>query len=122
MDLGTVETKLFVSDPRGPPKDKSKLSKWDMSKGRYNNVQEVVLDVRQIWWNTARFNGMDHSVTMGAKALMGVFDKQLSNMPAEVSLIFTLFGQTQLKERSWLIQTSPLHSSRHLSLRLCQRQ
>jgi bromodomain-containing factor 1 len=86
MDLATVETKLIVSDPRGPPKDKSKMGKWDESKGRYNSVAEVTLDVRQIFWNTARFNGPDHIITQAAKKLDGVFTKMVNNMPLEVSL------------------------------------
>lgn len=85
MDLSTVETKLIVSDPRGPPKDKSKMGKWDESKGRYNSVAEVTLDVRQIFWNTARFNGPDHLVTQAAKKLDVVFTKMVNNMPPEVS-------------------------------------
>jgi len=85
MDLGTVETKLIVSDPRGPPKDKSKMGKWDQSKGKYNSVADVSLDVRQIFWNTARFNGMDHVVTQAATRLDAVFAKMIANIPAEVS-------------------------------------
>jgi bromodomain-containing factor 1 len=86
MDLGTVETKLIVSDPRGPPKDKSKMGKWDQSKGKYNSVSDVVLDIRQIFWNTSRFNGSEHMVTQSALRLDGVLAKMLNNMPAEVSL------------------------------------
>lgn len=85
MDLSTVETKLIVSDPRGPPKDKSKMGKWDQSKGKYNSVADVSLDVRQIFWNTARFNGMDHLVTQAATRLDAVFGKMIANIPAEVS-------------------------------------
>lgn len=85
MDLGTVETKLYVSDPRGPPKDKSKMGKWDESKGKYNNVAEVVLDVRQIWWNTARFNGADSPFTQSAYRLDNIFNKALRSLPADVS-------------------------------------
>jgi len=85
MDLSTVETKLIVSDPRGPPKDKSKMGKWDQSKGKYNSVADVSLDVRQIFWNTARFNGMDHLVTQAATRLDAVFAKMIANIPAEVS-------------------------------------
>jgi bromodomain-containing factor 1 len=94
MDLGTVETKLIVSDPRGPPKDKSKMGKWDQSKGKYNSVADVSLDVRQIFWNTARFNGMDHVVTQAATRLDAVFAKMIANIPAEVS--FTLRIWTEL--------------------------
>jgi len=85
MDFGTVETKLIVSDPRGPPKDKSKMGKWDQSKGKYNSVSDVVLDIRQIFWNTSRFNGLEHMVTQAALRLDGVLVKMLNNMPAEVS-------------------------------------
>lgn len=85
MDLGTVELKLYVSDPRGPPKDKSKSNKWDESMGKYSNVAEVVLDVRQIWWNTARFNGKDHVVTQAANRLATTFNKALKALPVEVS-------------------------------------
>jgi hypothetical protein len=85
MDLATVETKLIVSDPRGAPKDKSRMGKWDESKGRYSNVAEITLDVRQIFWNTARFNGMEHLVTQAAKRLDAVFTKNVNNIPPEVS-------------------------------------
>lgn len=89
MDLGTVEQKLIVSDPRGPPKDKSKMKSWDPSKGSYGSVSEVVQDVRQIWENTRKFNGPDHLVTQQAKKLEEVFEKMVKNIPAEVSLINT---------------------------------
>lgn len=85
MDLGTVETKLIVSNPRGPPKDKSKMGNWDTSKGRYNSVSEVVQDVRQIWENTRMFNGADHVVSQMATRLEASFEKALATMPAEVS-------------------------------------
>ncbi|KAK1926264.1 putative Bromodomain transcription initiation factor [Papiliotrema laurentii] len=83
MDLGTVEQKLIVSDPRGPPKDKSKMSKWDPSKGNYRSVSEVVADVRQIWENTRKFNGPNHVVSLAAKKLDDTFEKMLRNLPAE---------------------------------------
>jgi bromodomain-containing factor 1 len=89
MDLGTVEQKLIVSDPRGPPKDKSKMKSWDPSKGSYGSVSEVVQDVRQIWENTRKFNGPDHLVTQQAKKLEEVFEKMVKNIPAEVSIINT---------------------------------
>jgi hypothetical protein len=98
MDLGTVETKLIVSDPRGPPKDKSKMGKWDQSKGKYNSVADVSLDVRQIFWNTARFNGMDHVVTQAATRLDAVFAKMIANIPAEVS------------QHCWGVWTELIHS------------
>ncbi|ORX33563.1 hypothetical protein BD324DRAFT_639326 [Kockovaella imperatae] len=85
MDLGTVETKLIVSDPRGPPKDKSKMSKWDESKGRYGNVSDVVQDVRQIWENTRKFNGPTHVVSEAASKLETTFEKSLNNIPPEPS-------------------------------------
>ncbi|AAW46194.2 hypothetical protein CNBK1170 [Cryptococcus deneoformans B-3501A] len=83
MDLGTVETKLIVSDPRGPPKDKSKMSKWDTSKGKYNNVAEVTEDVRRIWENSRKFNGKEHPVSQMATRLEEAFERSLSNLPAE---------------------------------------
>jgi hypothetical protein len=86
MDLGTVETKLIASDPRGPPKDKSKLSKWDESKGRYQSASEVIADVRQIWENTRIFNGPIHFVTVIADRMDETFEKAISHMPAEVSV------------------------------------
>jgi len=85
MDLGTVEHKLLASDPRGPPKDKSKLAKWDESKGTYKSVSEVVADVRQIWENTRKFNGPAHVVSQMASKLDDMFERQLKNLPAEVS-------------------------------------
>ena len=85
MDFSTVETKLVVSDPRGPPKDKSKMGKWDDSKGNYGSVSDVVMDVRQVWWNTRRFNGPDHFVSQAAGRLEGQFDKAIAHFPPEVS-------------------------------------
>jgi bromodomain-containing factor 1 len=85
MDLGTVETKLIASDPRGMPKDKSRLLKWDTSKGSYGNVADAVSDVRQIWDNTRRFNGMDHPVSQSATVLEQAFEKSLKTLPSEVS-------------------------------------
>lgn len=85
MDISTVEQKLIVSDPRGPPRDKSKMGKWDTSKGSYRSVSEVVKDVRQIWENTRKFNGPDHVVSLAAKKLDDTFEKMLKNTPAEVS-------------------------------------
>lgn len=85
MDLTTVEQKLIVSDPRGPPKDKSKLKNWDESKGRYENVSQVVEDIRQIWENTRKFNGPNHVVTLAAAKLEDAFEKGFRNMPPEVS-------------------------------------
>ncbi|WRT63592.1 uncharacterized protein IL334_000515 [Kwoniella shivajii] len=83
MDLGTVETKLIVSDPRGPPKDKSKASKWDTSKGAYKSYSEVVSDVRQIWENTRKFNGSTHVVSLAADRLDSSFENSLSKIPPE---------------------------------------
>jgi bromodomain-containing factor 1 len=85
MDLTTVESKLVVSDPRGPPKDKSKLAKWDESKGKYATAGEVIDDVRQIWENTRKFNGYTHFVSQIANRLDDLFEKAVNNMPAEVS-------------------------------------
>ena len=61
------------------------MGKWDQSKGKYNSVADVSLDVRQIFWNTARFNGMDHLVTQAATRLDAAFAKMIANIPAEVS-------------------------------------
>jgi bromodomain-containing factor 1 len=85
MDLGTVETKLIASNPRGPPKDKSKMGNWDESKGTYGSVAEVTEDVRQIWENTRMFNGPDHVVSQNATVCEAAYEKALKNLPAEVS-------------------------------------
>ncbi|WVQ76401.1 hypothetical protein IAR50_006067 [Cryptococcus sp. DSM 104548] len=87
MDLGTVETKLVVSDPRGPPKDKSKMSKWDTSKGRYGSVAEVVADVRRIWENSRKFNGANHPVSLSATKLEEAFERSLYNLPPEPTFV-----------------------------------
>lgn len=83
MDLSTIETKLIASDPRGPPKDKSKAAKWDTSKGQYSCVAEVTQDVRQIWENTRKFNGRDHVVSYAATKLDQVWERALRTLPAE---------------------------------------
>lgn len=83
MDLGTIETKLIASDPRGPPKDKSKAAKWDTSKGTYSCVAELTQDVRQIWENTRKFNGRDHVVSQMATKLEEQFEKAIRTLPAD---------------------------------------
>jgi bromodomain-containing factor 1 len=85
MDLGTVEKKLVVSDPRGPPKDKSKMKNWDLTVGTYGSVSDVTADVRQIWENTRMFNGPDHLVSLGANKLEQIYESALTKIPAEVS-------------------------------------
>lgn len=85
MDLGTVEMKLIMSDPRGPPKDRSKLKAYTPEMGAYGSVADVAGDVRQIWENTRKFNGKDHVVSQAADKLDQMFEKQLSSLPAEVS-------------------------------------
>ncbi|BEI91523.1 uncharacterized protein CcaverHIS019_0403430 [Cutaneotrichosporon cavernicola] len=86
MDLGTVETKLIASDPRGPPKDKSKAAKWDTSKGTYSSVSELTADVRQIWENTRKFNGRDHVVSQMASKLEEQYEKALRTLPSDAPL------------------------------------
>jgi bromodomain-containing factor 1 len=83
MDLATVETKLFASNPAGPPKDKSKQGKWDTSKGTYSTVNDVINDVRQIWDNTNIFNGPTHAVSLCAKTLDDMFEKALDRVPRD---------------------------------------
>ncbi len=83
MDLGTVETKLIASDPRGPPKDKSKAAKWDTSKGTYRCVAELSADVRQIWENTRKFNGREHVVSTMASKLEEQYEKALRTLPSD---------------------------------------
>lgn len=83
MDLTTVETKLYASNPAGPPKDKSKAQKWDISKGTYSNVNEVISDVRQIWDNCAIFNGPTHNITIMAKNLDDSFEKSVERVPRD---------------------------------------
>ncbi|WWC67087.1 uncharacterized protein I206_100994 [Kwoniella pini CBS 10737] len=83
MDLGTAEIKLVASDPRGPPKDKSKAKNWDTSKGSYSSYSELVGDVRQIWENTRKFNGPHHTVTVSADKLDIAFESALSKIPPE---------------------------------------
>ncbi|GMK58914.1 hypothetical protein CspeluHIS016_0603560 [Cutaneotrichosporon spelunceum] len=84
MDLGTIETKLIASDPRGPPKDKSKAAKWDTSKGTYSSVAELSADVRQIWENTRKFNGRDHVVSQMASKLEEQYEKALRTLPSDL--------------------------------------
>lgn len=83
MDLSTVETKLFASNPAGPPKDKSKAQKWDTSKGTYGSVDDVIADVRQIWDNTYIFNGPTHPVSLAAKNLEEMFERAVDKVPRE---------------------------------------
>ena len=107
MDLGTVETKLVVSDPRGPPKDKSKMSKWDESKGKYSNVSEVVQDVRQIWENTRNFNGPTHVVSEAATKLETTFEKSLNNLPPEVSRSWSFCTRKLIHSQPAAVQPAP---------------
>ena len=103
MDLGTVETKLIVSDPRGPPKDKSKMGKWDESKGSYSNVSQVVDDIRQIFENTRMFNGPAHVVSLAADKLEESLERSLRSLPTEVSRLMDPW-ESQLK---WQIVPLP---------------
>ncbi|WVR03392.1 hypothetical protein IAU60_000383 [Kwoniella sp. DSM 27419] len=89
MDISTVETKLIVSDPRGPPKDKSKMKNWDTSKGSYQNWSQVVEDVRRIWENSRKFNGKDHVVSQAADRADAAFEASLSKIPAEPPAVTT---------------------------------
>ncbi|BEI83743.1 hypothetical protein CcaverHIS002_0403470 [Cutaneotrichosporon cavernicola] len=77
---------LIASDPRGPPKDKSKAAKWDTSKGTYSSVSELTADVRQIWENTRKFNGRDHVVSQMASKLEEQYEKALRTLPSDAPL------------------------------------
>lgn len=86
MDLTTIETKLVASDPRGPPKDRSKAAKWDTSKGQYSNTAEVTSDVRQMWENTRKFNGREHVVSYAATKLDQTWERALKTLPSDQPL------------------------------------
>jgi bromodomain-containing factor 1 len=78
MDLGTVEKKLMASHPAKP----------DLTKARYNTVDEFVKDVKLIFQNCITFNGPDHAISQMGKRLESVFEKQIKQVPPneEVSL------------------------------------
>ena len=60
-DLGTAEKKLQA--------------------GEYSNVDEFVDDVRRVWNNCYAFNGPEAPVSLMAKDLETMFNKQLPKMP-----------------------------------------
>lgn len=80
MDLGTIEAKLLHS-PSVDEKSKKHIPKlivsWNPSMGTYNNVAEVVDDIRQIWKNTKIFNGPDHFISLYADKLDEMLVKQV---------------------------------------------
>lgn len=80
MDLSTIEAKLQASGPKG------KSSKKGM--GKYKVKDEVMEDFRRVWGNSDRFNGREHAVSQAGRALEEVFEKSLTEVPAdeEVSL------------------------------------
>jgi bromodomain-containing factor 1 len=49
--------------------------------GQYRNVDEFKADVRQIWENCYKFNGHESPISIWAKTLGGVFEKQIQKMP-----------------------------------------
>jgi len=79
MDLSTVERKLNASNPTRPDPNPSNP--------RYYNADEFVADVRLIFANCYAFNGIDNPVSLMAKRVEEIFDKQVKHMPsaAEVS-------------------------------------
>lgn len=89
MDLGTIDVKLAMTASAlkgGKPTEKTKTAEQlglNLSRDVYKTVQEWESDVRLVFANCIRFNGPDHAISQGAKALEAVFEKQLNSMPAE---------------------------------------
>ncbi|KAF9042101.1 Bromodomain-containing protein [Panaeolus papilionaceus] len=74
MDVSTIERKLASSNPAKPdPNDYNP---------RYLNADEFSGDVRQIYNNTATFNGPEHVITAMGKRMLELFEKMMKNMPA----------------------------------------
>lgn len=90
MDLGTIDVKLAmtasaIKGGKATEKTKQALTYGlDPARDVYNTVQEWEQDVRLVFANCIRFNGPDHVISQGAKALELVFEKQLNSMPVEL--------------------------------------
>ncbi|PWN25499.1 Bromodomain-containing protein [Jaminaea rosea] len=100
MDLGTIDVKLAMTASAlkgGKPTEKTKTAEQlglDLSRDVYKSVQEWESDVRLVFANCIRFNGPDHAISQGAKALDAVFAKQLNSMPVEGAADSAVAGAT----------------------------
>lgn len=74
MDFSTVETRLQNSNP-------AKLT--NSSGPRYRTTDDFVADVRQIFQNCYFFNGPEHFISIQARKLEDILDKQLKQMPPD---------------------------------------
>jgi len=86
MDLGTVERKIQT--------------------GQYKDVDEFASDMRLIWQNCITFNGPDNAVSIWAKTLSTLFEKQIQRMPTLAAI-----QAEQIAKRS----TSPSDSKKSKS-------
>jgi bromodomain-containing factor 1 len=74
MDLTTAEYKLNASGPK---------AKGRSDKGKYENREEAITDIRRVWNNSIKFNGADHLVSLSGRELEKVFEKNLHLMPKD---------------------------------------
>jgi hypothetical protein len=63
MDLSTVEQKI--------------------NNEQYNNIDELIRDVRQIWFNCRTYNGPEHDITKMGQALSDVFEKKIAEIKSK---------------------------------------
>ncbi|KAJ6618592.1 Bromodomain-containing protein [Mycena sp. CBHHK59/15] len=73
MDLSTVERKLNSSNPTKPDSNPGN--------SRYLSTEDFIADVRLIFQNCVLFNGDDHPISIMARRLEEIFNKQINNMP-----------------------------------------
>jgi bromodomain-containing factor 1 len=106
MDLGTVEQKLLAS--------KSNVVDGN-SADRYYHVNQFVQDVKLVFQNCYDFNGHEHLISMMAKRLEAVFDKQIKQMPPTEEVRFmVLHAETSgLQTRSPSPSPHPSLSCKH---------
>jgi bromodomain-containing factor 1 len=85
MDLGTVERKIQT--------------------GQYKDVDEFASDMRLIWQNCITFNGPDNAVSIWAKTLSTLFEKQIQRMPTLAAVSDSKPGRTRWKmtDVTWTI-------------------
>jgi hypothetical protein len=49
----------------------------------YNNIDELIRDVRQIWFNCRTYNGPEHDITKMGQALSDVFEKKIAEIKSK---------------------------------------
>ena len=88
MDFSTIERKLISSNPTKPDPNPENP--------RYSTADEFINDVRLVVKNCVTFNGAEHPITLMARGLEEVFDKQIKNLPAPAEVRALLYMRVWL--------------------------